>query len=264
MGEWLRLVFGGRPALDERADGLLLLHGRRLRAVGLLLEAGRAGRGGLVRHRCCAAPLAKLTEPLHWAIYAAGAYGFLRMRPWMHPWAAVYTAQIAIGMLIWPLLYVGGVRGASSSRAVGFAAFACADARALARGAAVQRAAALAARALRRVGARDRRVGRHRRRLRARARQPRHLLRADRAARRAAGGAGRAISRPAYGVKTRVVAEDLSQPRRRAPSGRGGRGPADRDPRQQRRARRRRAASTSSRSSASSSRCCSTASRPPC
>ncbi len=47
---------------------------------------------------------AKATEPLHWAIYAAGAYGFWKMRAWMHPWAALYTAQIAIGMLVWALL----------------------------------------------------------------------------------------------------------------------------------------------------------------
>ena len=42
---------------------------------------------------------AKLTEPLHWAIYAGGAYGFWKMRPWMWPWAAVYAAQISLGML---------------------------------------------------------------------------------------------------------------------------------------------------------------------
>ena len=44
---------------------------------------------------------AKLTEPLHWAIYAAGAWGFWKMRRWMWPWAAVYVAQIAIGTVIW-------------------------------------------------------------------------------------------------------------------------------------------------------------------
>ena len=46
---------------------------------------------------------AKATEPLHWAIYGAGFYGFLKMKPWMHPWAAVYVAQIAIGMLVWSI-----------------------------------------------------------------------------------------------------------------------------------------------------------------
>jgi len=62
---------------------------------------------------------AKLTEPLHWAIYAAGAYGFWRMRRWMWPWAAVYAGQVALGMLVWNLVYVGGVRGALA----GLAAF---------------------------------------------------------------------------------------------------------------------------------------------
>jgi len=51
---------------------------------------------------------AKLTEPLHWAIYAAGTYGFWRMRPWMWPWAAVYSGQVAVGMLVWNVLYGGG------------------------------------------------------------------------------------------------------------------------------------------------------------
>ncbi len=54
---------------------------------------------------------AKATEPVHWAIYALGAYGFWRMRPWMWPWAAVYVAQVAFGMLLWPIVYIGGVAG---------------------------------------------------------------------------------------------------------------------------------------------------------
>ena len=54
---------------------------------------------------------AKLTAPLHWAIYAAGAYGFWHMRPWMWPWAAVYTAQVAIAMFVWNVVYVGGIAG---------------------------------------------------------------------------------------------------------------------------------------------------------
>lgn len=47
---------------------------------------------------------AKATEPLHWLIYAAGAWGFWHMRAWMWPWAAVYCLQIAIGMLVWSWL----------------------------------------------------------------------------------------------------------------------------------------------------------------
>jgi short-subunit dehydrogenase len=55
---------------------------------------------------------AKATEPLHWAIYLAGAYGFWRMRAWMWPWAAVYVAQLAVAILVWNVFYVGGLRGA--------------------------------------------------------------------------------------------------------------------------------------------------------
>src|SRR5512147_2883798 len=54
---------------------------------------------------------AKATEPIHWAIFAAGAYGFWRMRSWMWPWAALYAAQVAIGMAVWNVVYVGGPRG---------------------------------------------------------------------------------------------------------------------------------------------------------
>ena len=64
---------------------------------------------------------AKATAPLHWAIYAAGAYGFWKMRRWMHPWAALYVAQIAIGMLVWSLL---DERGSAITGVIPFALFA--------------------------------------------------------------------------------------------------------------------------------------------
>jgi hypothetical protein len=44
---------------------------------------------------------AKVTEPLHWLVYALGTYGFWRMKRWMHPWAAVYAGQVALSMLVW-------------------------------------------------------------------------------------------------------------------------------------------------------------------
>jgi hypothetical protein len=47
---------------------------------------------------------AKVTEPLHWLIYAAGAFGFWKMKPWMWPWAAVYAAQITIAMVVFNFL----------------------------------------------------------------------------------------------------------------------------------------------------------------
>jgi hypothetical protein len=54
---------------------------------------------------------AKLTEPLHWAIYAAGWYGFRHMKGWMWPWAAVYAGQVAFSALLWNFIYVGGFGG---------------------------------------------------------------------------------------------------------------------------------------------------------
>jgi short-subunit dehydrogenase len=57
---------------------------------------------------------AKATEPIHWALYAAGAYGFRRMRQWMWPWASVYAAQVAVGMFVWGAFagrFAGGAGG---------------------------------------------------------------------------------------------------------------------------------------------------------
>ncbi len=54
---------------------------------------------------------AKLLELPHWFIYAAGAYGFRRRRPWMCFWAPLYTLQIAIGMLVWNILEWGSWTG---------------------------------------------------------------------------------------------------------------------------------------------------------
>lgn len=47
---------------------------------------------------------AKATEPVHWVIYAALAYGFWKMKRWMWPWAAVYVAQVAVAMLAWNVI----------------------------------------------------------------------------------------------------------------------------------------------------------------
>lgn len=47
---------------------------------------------------------AKATEPFHWFIYGAGAWGFLKMKSWLWPWASLYVVQIAISMLVWSLL----------------------------------------------------------------------------------------------------------------------------------------------------------------
>jgi hypothetical protein len=51
---------------------------------------------------------AKLLAIPHWAVYAAGMVGFWSMQRWMHPWAAVYAAQMTFAMAVWPLLYKEG------------------------------------------------------------------------------------------------------------------------------------------------------------
>lgn len=52
---------------------------------------------------------AKVLAVPHWLVYAAGLAGFWGMRPWMWPWASLYAAQVAFGMLVWPILYRDGV-----------------------------------------------------------------------------------------------------------------------------------------------------------
>lgn len=47
---------------------------------------------------------AKTGGLLHWYVYGAGLWGFWKMRSWMFPWAALYTAQIAVGMFVWSFL----------------------------------------------------------------------------------------------------------------------------------------------------------------
>jgi len=47
---------------------------------------------------------AKATEPLHWLIYGAGLYGFIKMKSWMWPWASLYVAQIAFSMMVWSMM----------------------------------------------------------------------------------------------------------------------------------------------------------------
>lgn len=44
---------------------------------------------------------ARLTAPLHWAIFALGAWGFWQARPWIVPAAACYVLYVAISHVIW-------------------------------------------------------------------------------------------------------------------------------------------------------------------
>ena len=54
---------------------------------------------------------AKLMAFPHVIVYAAAAYGFRRRRPWVCSWGAVYTGQIAFGMLVWSVAKYGGFLG---------------------------------------------------------------------------------------------------------------------------------------------------------
>lgn len=44
---------------------------------------------------------ARLTAPLHWTIFALGAYGFWSLRAWVWPWASVYAFYVALSHLVW-------------------------------------------------------------------------------------------------------------------------------------------------------------------
>jgi len=44
------------------------------------------------------------TAPLHWLIFATGAWGFWRARPWIVPAAVAYIAYVALSHVIWLVL----------------------------------------------------------------------------------------------------------------------------------------------------------------
>ena len=44
---------------------------------------------------------ARLSAPLHWALFAFGAWAFWRARPWIWPAAAAYVFYVAASHLIW-------------------------------------------------------------------------------------------------------------------------------------------------------------------
>jgi short-subunit dehydrogenase len=122
MVDWLRAVFAGRPGWMNA----LLVFCAYMTFVYVpwdFFVKPVAGDEEVWLGILFTGVAAKLTEPLHWAIYAAGTYGFLRMRPWMWPWAAVYAGSVAFGMLVWPLLYLDGF-GALLFAVVAFVPFA--------------------------------------------------------------------------------------------------------------------------------------------
>lgn len=110
MRKWLRTLFDGRPwwmnvvmVFSAYMAFVYLPWDFFLKPVALDEEVWF----GIRFHGWAA----KFLEPFHWAVYAAGAYGFRRMKAWMWPWAAVYAGQVAFSMLVWPWIYIGGFAG---------------------------------------------------------------------------------------------------------------------------------------------------------
>jgi hypothetical protein len=46
---------------------------------------------------------ARVTAPLHWAVFAVGAFAYWTLRPWVWPWASAYAFQVAVSHLVWNL-----------------------------------------------------------------------------------------------------------------------------------------------------------------
>ena len=46
-------------------------------------------------------PLALLTAPIHWAIFAVAAWAFWTAQPWIVPWAAGYIFYGALSHIVW-------------------------------------------------------------------------------------------------------------------------------------------------------------------
>lgn len=68
---------------------------------------------------------ARLTAPLHWALFAAGAWAAWRAKPWIWSAAAAYALYVALSHLVWNLASPHGAGLAMGLlQAAGFAAVA--------------------------------------------------------------------------------------------------------------------------------------------
>lgn len=52
--------------------------------------------------------LAWATAPLHWLLFAAAAWGYWTLRPWVWPWASLYVFYVAASHLVWNLTSPSG------------------------------------------------------------------------------------------------------------------------------------------------------------
>ena len=61
---------------------------------------------------------ARVTAPVHWGIFLAGAWGFWFERPWIVPCAAAYAFYVALCHLVWNVVSPhgsGGVAGVAET-----------------------------------------------------------------------------------------------------------------------------------------------------
>ncbi len=110
MREWLHEVFEGRPAWMNAVMVFCAWMTFVYVPWDLFIKPVEADEEvwfGLLFHGAAA----KWLAIPHWMVYAGGLYGFRRMRPWMALAAPAYTAQVAFGMFLWPVLQYGGLTG---------------------------------------------------------------------------------------------------------------------------------------------------------
>lgn len=110
MSDWLREVFRGRPgwmnAVMVFCAYMTFVYMPFDVFVKPVARDGEVWFGVLFTGAA-----AKWLALPHWVVYAGGLYGFRRMRPWMALAAPAYTAQVAFGMFLWPLLHYGSLTG---------------------------------------------------------------------------------------------------------------------------------------------------------
>ena len=104
--------------MDAAAAGVQHFYDLCLSALGRLIKP--LGEDQEVWFVLFTGWFAKLGGLLHWLVYGAASYGYLKMKRWMYPWSVIYLLQIALGMLVWSLLDERGGGLATGSIVAGF------------------------------------------------------------------------------------------------------------------------------------------------
>ena len=107
MREWFRYIFAGRPAWMN----LLMAFSAYMAFVYVpwdFVWKPSAQDEEVWFGLMFTGTAAKVLEIPHWILYASLTYGLRRMRPWAGTLAALYSAQIALGMFVWNLVQLEG------------------------------------------------------------------------------------------------------------------------------------------------------------